>query len=130
MAIHQPQTVPILPMAGIGRGYHLHKGSQIGQYHKGVLLITTAYRGHPQGSTGSFCEDDGMKLAGSAFHHSCPDTFSCFVVSLVRLVGGRTVRIQEKSHQSGLWPRDGWCHEMKRDGEMWKDSAKEEERQS
>jgi hypothetical protein len=43
--------------------------------HMGVLLIMTADRGFPQGSTGSFCEDDGMRLA-DGLHHSFPDAFS------------------------------------------------------
>ena len=61
----------MLPGKGIGRGYRLCEGSQIGlcatrfiKEPQGLfLLITTAYRGvAPPGSTGSFCKDNGMIL--------------------------------------------------------------------
>ena len=62
----------MLPGEGVGRGYRLHKGFQMGLYAmrfikkpQGLfLLITTAYRGvAPSGSTGSFCEDNSIILA-------------------------------------------------------------------
>jgi len=72
MAIHQATDCIMLPGEGVGRGYRLREGSQMGlcatrsnEKPQGLFpLITTAYRGvAPPGSTGSFCEDDGMKLA-------------------------------------------------------------------
>jgi len=72
MAIHQAADCIMLPGEGVGRGYRLCEGSQMGLCATGFNekpqgsfpLITTAYRGvAPPGPTGSFREDDGMKLA-------------------------------------------------------------------
>jgi len=72
MVIHQAADCIMLPGEGIGRGYRLHEGSQMGLCATGFNekpqgsfpLITTAYRGVARpGPTGSFREDDGMKLA-------------------------------------------------------------------
>jgi hypothetical protein len=75
MAIHQPQTAPILPIAGVGRGYRLRRGSQIGRDHKGVLQITTAY-GECSRAHWVFLRRRWHETCRWAFHHSCPDAFS------------------------------------------------------
>jgi len=70
--IHQAADCIMLPGKGVGRGYCLRKGSQMGlcatrfikKPQGSFLLIMTAYGGiAPPGSTGSFCEDNGMILA-------------------------------------------------------------------
>jgi hypothetical protein len=43
----RPQTAPILPIAGVGRGYHLRKGSQIGRGHKGSSELRPLTEGSP-----------------------------------------------------------------------------------
>jgi len=72
MVIHQAADCIMLPGEGVGRGYHLREGSQMGLCATGFnekprglfLLIMTAYRGiAPPGPTGSFRKDNGMKLA-------------------------------------------------------------------
>jgi len=70
-AIHQAADCIMLPGEGVGRGYHLREGSQMGLCATRFItkprgsfpLITTAYGGvAPPGPTGTFREDDGMIL--------------------------------------------------------------------
>jgi len=56
----------MLPNEDAGRGCRLREGSQIARKPLGVLLITIAYEKFISGSTGSFHEDDGKKLAEAA----------------------------------------------------------------
>jgi len=72
MVVHQAADCIMLPGEGVGRGYHLREGSQMGlcatrfikKPQGSFLLITTAYGGvAPPGPTGTFHEDDGMILA-------------------------------------------------------------------
>jgi len=72
MAIHQTADCAMLPGEGVGRGCRLREGSQVGlcatrfneKPQGSFLLITTAYGGiAPPGPTGTFRDDDGMRLA-------------------------------------------------------------------
>jgi len=72
MAVHQAADCIMLPGEGVGRGYRLREGSQMGLCAMRFIkkpqgsfpLITTAYGGiAPPGPTGTFREDDGMILA-------------------------------------------------------------------
>jgi len=51
------RLLPKQPEKSVSRGYHLHRGSQIGQLT--ILLTMTIYRGLPQRSPRSFQEGDG-----------------------------------------------------------------------